>query len=62
MPLKRVMSHCPEARPSRAITIGMTFFTWLMYLVHFSGVTVAQNAVIPFMSSSLVFGLTFFRK
>ena len=39
-------------------TFGITFRRWLMYLLHFATSTVAQNALMPSISSLLTFGFT----
>lgn len=42
-----VHSQYPEAAPLLAITTGTTLSICLIYLVHISGVTWAQNCFIP---------------
>lgn len=47
----------PLAAPSFSTTFGMTLCKWLMYLWHFSGVSVFQNSLMPAFRLSRLWGL-----
>ena len=46
--------------PSTLITSAITFWRWLMYLLHICGVTVLQNVLLPSFSSGILLGLCLF--